>query len=168
MEKRMNEYKKECGILLGEDNVRIFYQKWLVENPTGIVVLSHGLGEHSDRYSNIIDALKGKGISFYGLDHRGHGRSGSKRGHVDQYLKYIEDLRKVVKIARKENGKTPIFLLGHSEGTLIAPKISLSYPEIAGLILLSPEVQNLEHALIYQARNRYAFSCNDVSCRVKI
>jgi acylglycerol lipase len=139
MEKIMVEYTNEIGILLGEDNVRIYYQKWLVNEPNGVVVISHGLGEHSDRYSNIIDALRGRGISFYALDHRGHGRSGSKRGHVDQYIKYIKDLRKLVKIARRENGSTPIFLLGHSMGGLIAAKYGITYPEdIDRLILSAP------------------------------
>ena len=48
--------------------------------------------------------------------------------------------------------KESIFLLGHSEGTLIAPKIAAEYPRIAGMILLAAPAQNLSDALRYQAR----------------
>jgi pimeloyl-ACP methyl ester carboxylesterase len=48
--------------------------------------------------------------------------------------------------------KGSIFLLGHSEGALIAPKIATEYPRIAGLILLAAPAQNLGEALRYQGR----------------
>jgi len=47
--------------------------------------------------------------------------------------------------------KDSVFLLGHSEGGFIIPKISLDYPEVAGLILLAASVQNMEQVLTWQA-----------------
>ena len=68
----MKRYTHTMGVFLADDMVRIFYQSWIAQNPKAVVVISHGLGEHSDRYRNIMSALAGGGISFYALDHRGH------------------------------------------------------------------------------------------------
>jgi len=128
------------GVFLADDMVRIFYQSWQAQKPKGVVVISHGLGEHSDRYSNIMNALAGAGISFYALDHRGHGKSGGKRGHVDRYMKYVDDLKKLVDtLVKTENPGLPVILLGHSMGGLIAMRYALEYPEdLKGLILSAP------------------------------
>lgn len=136
----MKRYTHNMGVFLADDMVRIFYQSWTAQNPKGIVVISHGLGEHSDRYSNIMGALAGGGISFYALDHRGHGKSGGKRGHVDRYMKYIEDMKQLVEtVVKKENPGLPIILLGHSMGGLIAMRYALEHREdLRGLILSAP------------------------------
>jgi len=128
------------GVFLADDMVRIFYQSWQAQKPKGVVVISHGLGEHSDRYTNIMNALAGAGISFYALDHRGHGKSGGKRGHVDRYMKYVDDLKKLVDtLVKTENPGLPVILLGHSMGGLIAMRYALEYPEdLKGLILSAP------------------------------
>ena len=136
----MKGYAHAMGVFLADDTVRIFYQSWQAQKPKGVVVISHGLGEHSDRYSNIMGALAGDGISFYALDHRGHGKSGGKRGHVDRYMKYVDDLKKLVDtVVKSENPGLPVILLGHSMGGLIAMRYALEYPEdLKGLILSAP------------------------------
>ncbi|HPA70930.1 MAG TPA: lysophospholipase [Spirochaetota bacterium] len=136
----MKRYAHSMGVFLADDMVRIFYQSWQAQKPKGVVVISHGLGEHSDRYTNIMNALAGAGISFYALDHRGHGKSGGKRGHVDRYMKYVDDLKKLVDtLVKTENPGLPVILLGHSMGGLIAMRYALEYPEdLKGLILSAP------------------------------
>ena len=49
--------------------------------------------------------------------------------------------------------KNKIFVLGHSEGCIIAPQMSLKRPSIAGIVLLCPFIQNMESILINQARH---------------
>lgn len=44
------------------------------------------------------------------------------------------------------------FLLGHSEGCLIAPQVNIQRAEVAGLLLLAPFIQSLESILLEQAR----------------
>ena len=41
-----------------------------------------------------------------------------------------------------------IYLLGHSEGTVIAPQVFAARPGVRGLILLCPFVQNIEAQLL--------------------
>lgn len=135
----MKSYKHNMGVFLAEDHVRIFYQSWTVANPKGIVLVSHGLGEHSGRYENLMNALDGKSISFYAIDHRGHGKSGGKRGHVDSYMNYINDFKQMVEdVVKKENGPgVPVILLGHSMGGLIAAKYALTHPGDMDALILS-------------------------------
>ncbi len=136
----MKGYTHKMGVFLAADRVRIFYQSWNAQKPKGILAISHGLGEHSDRYENLIKTLEGKQISIYALDHRGHGKSGGKRGHVDSYMNYINDMKQLFEdMIKAENPGTPIVLLGHSMGGLIAFKYALTYPEdITSLVLSAP------------------------------
>jgi lysophospholipase len=136
----MTAYKHSMGVFLSSDRVRIFYQSWQVAHPKGILVISHGLGEHSGRYQNLLEALSGKGISVYAPDHRGSGMSGGIRGHVDDFGKFHRDIKHLIDtVVKQENPGAPIMLLGHSMGGLIAELYALAYPEdLAGLILSAP------------------------------
>ena len=42
-------------------------------------------------------------MSVYALDHRGHGRSGGKRGHVESFMDYVYDLKLFIDLIREEN-----------------------------------------------------------------
>jgi lysophospholipase len=136
----MTEYQHNMGVFLSSDRVRIFFQNWQVAQPRGILVISHGLGEHSGRYQNLLEALAGKGISIYASDHRGSGMSGGIRGHVDDFGKFHRDLKHLIDaVVQKAHPGVPILLLGHSLGGLIAQLYALNYPaDLTGLILSAP------------------------------
>lgn len=134
----MNLYSHNTGTFIGKGGTEIFFQNWGVDVPRGILVIAHGVGEHSGRYDNIINELKGDRILIYALDHRGHGRSGGKRGHVDSFMDYIYDLKLFIDLINEENSSLPLILLGHSMGGVIACKYALTYSEdIDGLVLSS-------------------------------
>lgn len=80
----------------------------------------HGFGEHSDRYTYLVDALTAGGYAVYGFDHRGHGRSPGKRGHVDAFADFREDVGRFRAHIQAEAPAAPLFLFGHSMGGLIA------------------------------------------------
>ncbi|MGB4267589.1 MAG: lysophospholipase, partial [Spirochaetota bacterium] len=91
------------------------------------------------RYGNLIDALQNKGIAIFGLDHRGFGRSGGKRGHVDSFMDYIYDLKIFVNMIRDKYPNKPVIMLGHSMGGVLALKYALTHAEdLDALILSSP------------------------------
>ena len=141
----MDSYKYASGSFIGKGGDEIFFQKWISSNQKAIVVISHGIGEHSGRYMNIINKMQNKNISFYAMDHRGHGKSGGKKGHVDFFMDFVHDLKIYINSIREENAGQKILLLGHSLGGLIAFKYTLKYKEdLLGLILSSP-------ALIFSA-----------------
>jgi len=53
-------------------NVKLYYQGWLPEEDVKAVLLVvHGMGEHSGRYMNVVDNFVPLGYAVYGLDHLG-------------------------------------------------------------------------------------------------
>ncbi|MEO0330327.1 MAG: lysophospholipase, partial [Bacteroidota bacterium] len=104
----------------------------------------HGLGEHSGRYQNLIQAFSGTSTAFYALDARGHGRTDGKRGHVNHFQLFISDLHDLIKRVRQENDDQKVFLLGHSMGGAIVLKYAImdDYQEnLRGLIASSPAIK---------------------------
>jgi alpha-beta hydrolase superfamily lysophospholipase len=135
----MAAFQHSTGTFIGKGGIEIFFQQWEVANPKAVLVIVHGLGEHSGRYGNLIDALQNKGIAIFGLDHRGFGRSGGKRGHVDSFMDYIYDLKIFVNMIRDKYPHKPVIMLGHSMGGVLALKYALTHAEdLDALILSSP------------------------------
>ena len=60
--------------------------------PWASVLLVHGLGEHSGRYEHVGDQMAAAGLDVHAYDHRGNGGSGGRRGHVDRWSQYHDDL----------------------------------------------------------------------------
>jgi len=115
---------------------------WRVTRPRATVVLAHGVNEHLGRYGGVVAALTDAGFSVVGHDHRGHGRSGGRRGHVDEFEDYARDL---VALVERECERAPndrVILLGHSMGGLIAAQAALmAQPQLAALVLTSPALR---------------------------
>ncbi|HZK86450.1 MAG TPA: alpha/beta hydrolase [Syntrophomonas sp.] len=134
----MADFIENTGNFVGLDNTQIYYHSWKVDRPRGIIVIVHGIGEHSGRYGNLIKTLADAEISIYALDHRGHGHSEGKRGHINAFAEYTDDLKTLFKLINTENQDLPIILLGHSMGGVIACQYALLYPhDLSGLILSS-------------------------------
>ncbi len=122
------------------DNFEFFVQTWKPKTIQKVLVIQHGFGEHSGRYQNLIAALENENTAVYALDARGHGKTPGKRGHVDDFNSYAEDLAILVAKARAENPSVPMILLGHSMGGLIATLAVLRSEvakELKGLIVSS-------------------------------
>lgn len=135
----MATYQHSTGTFIGKGGIEIFFQQWEVANPKAVLIIIHGLGEHSGRYGNLIDALQNKGIAIFGLDHRGFGRSGGKRGHTDSFMDYIYDIKIFVNMIKDKNPNKPVIMLGHSMGGVLAIKYALTHAEdLDALILSSP------------------------------
>lgn len=131
--------RHEEGRFVGERGIEIYYQSWApLGKPRAILVLTHGIGEHSGRYAHVADYLTRNGYALWACDLRGHGKSGGKRGHVDKFDDYLADISRLIRIA----GRAPAsrtFLTGHSLGPLIACDYAEKHPgELAGLILSAP------------------------------
>lgn len=108
----------------------------------GIVQISHGMCEYFDRYIDFAIYLANQGFIVCGHDHLGHGNSASskeERGYFakrDGYKYLIQDLKKLTDIVRERFFNLPLFLFGHSMGSLIARCYAAKYgDDLAGLIL---------------------------------
>lgn len=128
------------GRLAGVQGVELFWQGWLPDgDPTGVLLLSHGLGEHSGRYRSVVDELLADGWAVYGLDHRGHGRSGGTRAHVRRYEDLLDDVETFRLLVAGRHPGLPVFLLGHSLGGQIALAYAIAHESgLSGLVLSAP------------------------------
>ncbi len=125
---------------LSFDGTPLFWRKRLPSGASkGDVLLVHGFSEHGGRYAHVAEFLAGRGYTMWSMDNRGHGRSGGQRGHVEKYDDYVQDLLLFHEEARKSGCGEKPFLLGHSNGGLIALRFALAHPEkIRGLVLSDP------------------------------
>jgi alpha-beta hydrolase superfamily lysophospholipase len=122
----------------GVGGVRIVYDVWTPDTePRGVVVLSHGLGEHARRYDHVAARLAQDGLVTYALDHRGHGRSGGKRVLVKDISEYTGDFDTLVGIATKEHPGLTRIVLGHSMGGGIVFAYGVEHPDDYDLMVLS-------------------------------
>jgi alpha-beta hydrolase superfamily lysophospholipase len=100
---------------------RLYRQTWLPDgDPRAVVVLAHGLGEHSGRYASLARHCTDRGFAVCALDHHGHGKSEGLAGHVERFSVYLDGVRELVAHVREELPGLPMFMLGHSMGGLIA------------------------------------------------
>lgn len=127
----IQESKLEVG-----GGVELFVAKHAVDHPRCVVVIVHGLCEHSGRYLAVAAGFNAFGYAVYRFDNRGHGRSGGERGHVNDFNEFIDDAEKVVAWVKKENPGLPVFMLGHSMGGFIAAAHAVKYPgRLSGQVL---------------------------------
>lgn len=106
-----------------------------VARSVAIVVIVPGFNAHSGRYQWVAEQLCADGISSYAVDLRGRGESEGERFHVAKFAEYVSDVAATIKLARSDNPSTPMFLLGHSAGGVVACLAALDQQqELAGLI----------------------------------
>jgi alpha-beta hydrolase superfamily lysophospholipase len=114
--------------------VEITFYEWPVAEPRAVVQIAHGLGEHAMRYSHVAAILNRAGYSVYADDHRGHGQTG-KRMIERAEIKRMGNLGKggmtatvgqvfeLTELIASELPNLPLYLLGHSWGSMLAQKI---------------------------------------------
>jgi len=91
-----------------------------------ILIVTHGLGEHSKRYQFVHD-LFGSEYSVITYDLRGHGSDQRCHGTIDRFESYREDLKQIVDRVLFENPTAAITLMGHSMGALITADFCQRY-----------------------------------------
>lgn len=102
----------------------------------GVLLLSHGLAEHSARYARFAHFMAVQGFHVYGHDHRGHGATQAADAPFGRYAeadgarKVIEDIAAIAGVARGEHPDLPVVLFGHSMGGLIALNAAEEKPEL--------------------------------------
>ena len=112
-------------------------------DPIAHVVVAHGFAEYTRRQVNLAEALVSAGMSVLRYDMRGHGHSGGRRGHVERFDDYVDDLCDMVERARTPD--VPLYVVGHSQGGLITTRAMMqgrlraaAHPEpVCALDLLS-------------------------------
>ncbi|MFX1408706.1 MAG: alpha/beta hydrolase, partial [Promethearchaeota archaeon] len=125
------------GNFKGDKDLTIYYQAWIPEHLKAVIQVVHGFAEHSGRYMNIINKLIPLGYAIYATDHRGHGKSEGKRNYVDSFNQYIEDEKLLCDLIKNKYPKLPIFMLGHSMGSMIALIFTERFESLLNGLILS-------------------------------
>ena len=116
---------------------------WKPEGPPRAVVIGfHGLGSHSGLQEFVATQFTSNGFIFYAPDLRGFGTFPGKKGHVESYDEYDEDIKLLVEQVKEGHPDEKMFLFGHSLGSVHAVRYVLKYPNapVDGLILPCPAV----------------------------
>lgn len=119
---------------------RLFWRRHSPEDdPEGVMLIVHGLAEHSGRYLHVLDHFANRGFDCWAGDYRGHGKSPGRRVHVNRFDDYLADVETIHRLARRAHPDIPLVLLGHSQGGLITLRYTLAHPEdLARVIVSSP------------------------------
>ena len=116
----------------------IYYRFWRVGAPTTLLLM-HGLGAHSGWFIDMGNEIAARGVNVYAIDHQGFGRSGGKRGHVDQWQSFLTDIDHLVDVMGSDLPDSKRFILGHSMGGVFATHYTAAHQDkLAGVILLNP------------------------------
>jgi alpha-beta hydrolase superfamily lysophospholipase len=142
--------------LVAEDHHTIFVRHWQPAAKTkikGVIHISHGMAEHSARYTATAHALNKKGFLVYAHDHRGHGHSASGiLGHYadsNGWKKVVGDFSTVQKHIITAHPELPKFLLGHSMGSFITMAyLRQPVSHLNGVIISG---SNFDHPAKYKA-----------------
>lgn len=128
-----------------EEGITFFLRGWKPENgnPKALVVLVHGLGEHTARYAHVGKALTRAGYALVGFDLRGHGKSGGPRGHAASLEAYMQDIRQFFSLMEQRYPAIPHFLYGHSLGGLLVLAYAIQYGAgLRGVIANEPALRS--------------------------
>lgn len=110
--------------------------------PRGIVQISHGMCEHMGRYRRFMEFLAEEGFLVCGQDHIGHGKTCPRDemlgyfGEEGGFRYLVQDLRRVNEFLHEEYPGVPLFLFGHSMGSMIVRLYLSKFPDsLTGVIL---------------------------------
>ena len=101
----------------------------------GILLISHGLAEHSRRYAAFAEAMAARGFHVYAHDHRGHGETVAADAPIGRFARrngvgqVISDVLAMRELAATAHPGLPIILFGHSMGGLISLNTVVTHPD---------------------------------------
>ncbi|MEO6675743.1 MAG: alpha/beta hydrolase [Pseudomonas sp.] len=146
--------------LTASDHNRLFVNQWLPAPPLkAVILLAHGMAEHSGRYARLAEKLCGQGYGVYAPDLRGHGKTAENGtlGHFaddDGWCKVVGDLASLNQYIGQQHPGMPIILLGHSMGSYIAQAYLLHHSaSLHGAILSG---SNFQPVALYRAARQIA------------
>jgi alpha-beta hydrolase superfamily lysophospholipase len=128
----------------GTGGLRLFSQSWrpVDEEPRAVLIVVHGLRDHSSRYGELAVHLVGQGFAVHAFDLGGHAHSEGVRVHIDSFDEYLSDLGLFLERVREREPGKPVYLFGHSMGGAIVTLFTLEKkPDIQGLVLSAPAMK---------------------------
>lgn len=121
----MNEFTES---ITSTDEKLLFTRIWEPEDGTfdAIVLVIHGMGEHSGRYHRLAEFLTQQKIAVAAYDHRGHGNTDPHHpGYIETdngFSRMVSDIESVRKNLRKRYPNLPLVYFAHSMGSFLTQR----------------------------------------------
>lgn len=115
-------------------------------SPRALLLILHGMAEHSGRYDALASYLLEGNIHTYAQDHRGHGLTAEANGRLGHFAdesgweKVLADIERLDAHVRNLHPGVPVFILGHSMGSFLA-RAYIAGHEVSGVILTGTGVK---------------------------
>lgn len=110
-----------------DDQVHIHVNHWSGEKESkAILIILHGMAEHSLRYSKFAEFLVNHDYEIYAWDHRGHGQTGDALNELGYFSdengwqRVVDDIKSITKRIKQEHPGKDIIIMGHSMGSILA------------------------------------------------
>jgi alpha-beta hydrolase superfamily lysophospholipase len=151
---KVTEGSSVTSVIAAADGTPLLVRCWSPAGDRWVqMLLVHGLGEHSGRYERAGRLFAEARIDVTAFDLRGHGGSGGRRGDVERWADYLDDIAARLAAVRAEADGRPVVLFGHSYGGLICTDYVLSgRPKPDLLVLSAPALDDglprWQHALV--------------------
>jgi alpha-beta hydrolase superfamily lysophospholipase len=138
------------------DGTKIVAYRWEPEDdrgPRAAIQLTHGMGEHAQRYDHVAQALNDARFVVYAQDHRGHGASADPDAYGDLgpggWDALVDDIGLLSAKIRADHPDLPLILLGHSMGSYAVQQYLLDHSaDVDGVVLTgTAAIDLLEPAL---------------------
>lgn len=115
---------------------KVFYRNWKAKyDPKALVIIVHGLNSHSGYYKNFAEVLNQSNYEVFAMDLLGRGNSQGERYYIPDFNIIINDIDKMVNVAKAAYQNLPVFILGHSAGGVFADLYALHHQhKLKGLI----------------------------------
>jgi alpha-beta hydrolase superfamily lysophospholipase len=88
------------------------------EARAGLIIV-HGIAEHGARYRHAADALAARNVASFVYDQRGHGTSPGTRTHIADFSDFAADLGLIGENVQRRFPELPLFVWGHSMGSVV-------------------------------------------------
>ena len=124
----------------GFDGQQIFTRIWKnVSKPKAVMLILHGMVEHSGRYQDFATKCNEVGIIVFSMDLRGHGRTVGDSKKVGQYAgdifgDCVNDAQKFADELIAEY-KLPLIVFGHSFGSFLTQEFIQNYHKHSMVVL---------------------------------
>ncbi|MCB1174116.1 MAG: lysophospholipase [Leptospiraceae bacterium] len=127
--------------VLTVDQLRLKGSLWSQPGLKGTLIWIHGYGEHRLRYAVFAEWLLKRRIGLAIVDLRGHGDSEGRRGQIQKFEDYLEDLHSLIRYLVHQAGINAVMIGGHSFGALVLIRyLQTRTPpsRIRGVVLIAP------------------------------
>lgn len=154
-----------------------FYTKtWHATHPKAVILFVHGFADHISRYSDVFNRLSVKGITVFGYDLRGFGRTALDEEHRSAGTFYgktsreaeLHDVEHWVNYLSQKYPAIPRFLMGYSAVSCLVNMWQLSFQLTCRLLSFLGWWTGVIvwHAISGATQSRDSFEAIRCNCRI--